>query len=139
MDLMRGAHSLVYNLTHAEGMSRALVDYAECRPAQAATLLKPFMPFLPEEILGQSFSETVFAMMHAFWAHHADTIPVQKAVAAAFVEKSRETGARGLSITLHPAAGAAVSQQYAELPLRLAPGREGAVVLEMNQHEGDRQ
>lgn len=133
---MRNSTPLFYDLTHADGMVRALVDYAEWNPSRASMMLKPFMPFLPEEILGPSFAETVFAMVHAFWTHRMEIIPVQKAVAMEFVEKSREMGAHGLSITLHREAGMAVSQQYAELLLKFSPGREGTVVLEVKYQQG---
>lgn len=123
-----------YDLTHVEGMTKALVDYTEWNPSRAAIVLRPFMPFLPEEILGPSFSETILAMVHAFWAHSMETAPAQKTTAIEFIEMGKKIGACKLSITLHPEAGAAIGKHLDGIPLKILHGPEGAVMVEVEYH-----
>lgn len=122
---------LSYDLTNAEGMTKALVDCTEWNPSRAAIMLKPFMPFLPEEILGSSFSETVFAMVHAFSAHSMETISAQTAMAMELVEMSKRMGASELTIILHQAAGSAISQHCAGALVNFLAVREEEVTLKI--------
>lgn len=123
-----------YDLTHVDGMADALADYAGWNPSRAPVMLEPFMPFLPEEILGPKFSETVLAMVRRFWTESAETVSAQKITAIEFIEMGKKIGICKLNIKLHPEAGKAISQHLEGFPHRMSYDPTGAAMVEVSYH-----
>lgn len=122
---------LSYNLTYPEGMASAIVDFSVWKPERAHVLLAPFMPFLPEEILGPSFPETVLAMVRALWRHSGKTVHAQHTTAIELVNAGKEIGVSGINLCMHPEAGIIVGAHFEDLPVVIASGSAGEVVVKV--------